>query len=453
MPGGAAEASARFLRFDEVSQVISEFTSSGAPTGNLPDASSWDQWIRTRDREIRDRVDRGFEDSISNLILYGTSFTALPRIESVEDAVTPNGELQTRARARVSAFASAVAREPGAATMNDRLRFAADFLAKHGVAAPAMQAVLETNLTRFATEQRAYQDTLQAASKSGDPGQLLFVRSTLFHDRGLSIDTSLLPNFAIDDTLRAMIRKGALAPGSIRRIAIIGPGLDFTDKRDGYDYYPLQTIQPFAVLEAVARLGLGATGGVDVTAFDLNPAVIAHVRDATHRARAGHPYTIQLPRNEQAGWNPEALDYWRRFGDVIGAPVTELAVPASLKRDIVARAVAVQPRYAARVDVFDLDAIAQTLDTEPGAGFDLVVATNTLVYYDLFQQALAKAAIAHMMNPGGVLVVNHALPSQPASALEYLGRRSVSYSSSGAYGDDVVVYRRRKSVVDPPTAR
>jgi chemotaxis methyl-accepting protein methylase len=116
-----------------------------------------------------------------------------------------------------------------------------------------------------------------------------------------------------------------------------------------------------------------------------------------------------------------------------------------LKREILTRAVAVKPRYAMRLDAVDLDVVTQTMDTLPGNGFDLVVATNILVYYDLFHQALAKAAIARMMNPGGILVVNHALPSQPASLLEYLGRRSISYSSTAAYGDDVVVYRRRKT--------
>ncbi|HYT64874.1 MAG TPA: hypothetical protein VEL51_00540 [Vicinamibacterales bacterium] len=30
-------------------------------------------------------------------------------------------------------------------------------------------------------------------------------------------------------------------------VAIIGPGLDFSDKAKGYDVYPPQTIQPFAL--------------------------------------------------------------------------------------------------------------------------------------------------------------------------------------------------------------
>jgi len=436
----AAAGTARFLRFDEVREAIAAFAVSEAVTGELPDANTWDQWVRRRDREIRGRIDRGVEDSISNLILYGTSFTALPRIEGAELALTASQTLSEAARARVRAFAASLARPPN----NERMLFAASFLARRGVAAPAIQQRLEVNLTRFASEQRGYRETLEAINKTYDPGQVLFTRSTLFRERGLSVDTSLLPNFAIEDTLRAMLRKGALPPGGVRRIAIVGPGLDFTDKRDGFDYYPLQTIQPFAVMEAVARLGLGEPSQLQVTAFDLNPEVIAHLRAVARRGKAGQSYPIQLPRDVNAGWNAEAMAYWERFGDVIASGIHALAIPAALNGQTVARAVAIKPRYAARVEAADLDVVAQTMDVPHGAGFDLVVATNILVYYDLFQQGLAKAAIAGIMNPGGILLANHALPKEPADQLEYLGRRSVSYSSTSAYGDDVVAYRRKR---------
>jgi hypothetical protein len=51
--------------------------------------------------------------------------------------------------------------------------------------------------------------------------------------------------------------------------------------------------------------------------------------------------------------------------------------------------------------------------------------------------------IASMMNPGGVFLSNTVLPAQKPSGLEYLGRRSISYSVSGSYGDDIVAYRRK----------
>ena len=101
---------------------------------------------------------------------------------------------------------------------------------------------------------------------------------------------------------------------------------------------------------------------------------------------------------------------------------------------------AVQPKYAALIEPVDLNVVSQTLSERK---FDLVVATNILVYYDRFQQVLAMAGIAGMMNAGGVFLSNTVLPAQRPASLEYLGRRSVTYSISGSYGDDVVAYRRK----------
>ncbi len=431
----------RFLRFSEVQEVVSRFLSSGQGDlvgAELRDASSWDRWIRVLDRDVRSRIDRGVEDSISNLILYGTSYTQLLRFQSFEQAASDAGELTEPARARVHALRLAIADPRG----NERVRFVRQFLAPRTVSGEALETSLSANLRRFITEQRGYQQKLGAASQAADSGEMFSTRGTLFEKRGLSVDTSLLPNLALEGTLRSLAGKTVLAPWSIRRIAVIGPGLDFTDKRDGYDFYPLQTLQPFAVLEGVLRLKLADAGRVEIVTFDLNPLVNEHVKRLAERARAGRPYVVQLPRDSQAGWNPEALAYWEHFGEIIGSPARPLPVPASLV-SVTLRAVAIEPRYASRFAALDLNVVSQTLDPAPGAGFDLVVATNVLVYYDLFEQALAMASIAHMMNSGGIFLANNVLPAQHPRELEYLGRRSVSYSRSGAYGDDVVVYRRR----------
>jgi hypothetical protein len=452
---------ARFLRFSEAQEVISRFLSSGQGalvSTELRDASTWDRWIRARDDEVRGRIDRGAEDSISNLILYGTSYTQLPRLESLEQAASAGGEVTEPARARIQALRLALA-NPGD---NERVRFVSDYLTRHGVSDGAIESFLSANLRRFIAEQRGFQEKLRAAGQATDPGELLSTRGRLFEKRGLSVDTSLLPNFALADTLRSLVGKAVLAPGSVRRIAVVGPGLDFTDKRDGYDFYPLQTIQPFAVLEGVLRLKLAEPGSVQVVTFDLNPFVNEHVKRLAERGRAGRPYVLQLPRDTEAGWNSEAVAYWQRFGEIIGWPTRPLPLPSSLG-NVILRAVSIHPRYAAQLEAVDLNIVAQTLDlslphgpnavvgagggverrSPLGRGFDLVVATNVLVYYDRLQQALAMASIAHMMNSGGVFLANTVLPAQHPPELEYLGRRSVSYSVSGAYGDDVVVYRRK----------
>src|SRR5439155_24249205 len=124
--------------------------------------------------------------------------------------------------------------------------------------------------------------------------------------------------------------KGVLTPRSIRRIAIIGPGLDFANKRDGYDFYPLQTIQPFAVLETAKRLGLCDGGPVEVITLDLNAAVNAHVAEFSSLGKAGKAYTIQLPRDTRAAWDDKAVAYWKQLGTILGTETKPLPVPDAL---------------------------------------------------------------------------------------------------------------------------
>jgi hypothetical protein len=433
----AGEGKVRYLRFDEVQETLRLNADFGLPGSEIQESATWDRWIRERDTEVRSRIDRGIEDSISNLILYGTSFTSLPRVESLEHAASDSGELSSPTIARIHALAMAL---PSAE--NERIRFVRSFLVRKKIARDSVPEYFTGNLRRFIAEQATYQKKLQDAAANPDPSAVYFARGTLYETRGLSVDTSLLPNFALEEILRAMVSKGVLVSGSMHRIAVIGPGLDFTDKRDGYDFYPLQTLQPFAVLEAVGRLGLGKAEEVQVVCLDLNSAVIAHVQKLAERGRAGQAYTVQLPRDPQADWSPDAISYWKNFGEILGSPLKPLPIPATLG-GVVARAVAIRPQYIAHVQVYDANIVAQTLDFPSRQGFDLIVATNVLVYYDRFQQALAMANIARMLNRGGIFLANNVLPAQHTSDLEYLGRRTTAFTPNGAYGDDVVVYRRR----------
>src|SRR2546428_11581316 len=95
----AAESVVRFLRFEEAAETLKLFADAGLSAGDFKDAAAWNDWVRARDVEVRARVDQGVEDSISNLILYGASYTNLPRLESAERAASETGELTTTARA------------------------------------------------------------------------------------------------------------------------------------------------------------------------------------------------------------------------------------------------------------------------------------------------------------------------------------------------------------------
>src|SRR5262249_38696417 len=141
---------------------------------------------------------------------------------------------------------------------------------------------------------------------------------TFFRDRGLSSDTTMFVNVALDVALTEISSKRLVPPGFIRRVAIIGPGLDFTDKSEGYDFYPVQTIQPFAIIDSLVRLGLSDLGGLQVSTFDLSPRINAHLERARERALRGESYELALPLDTTRKWTEGLLSYWSRFGERIG---------------------------------------------------------------------------------------------------------------------------------------
>lgn len=102
----------------------------------------------------------------------------------------------------------------------------------------------------------------------------------------------------------------------------------------------------------------------------------------------------------------------------------------------------VDPGVVAGVEPRDLNAVHQRLLLPPAERFDLVVATNVLVYYDRFEQALALANLASMTADGGLFLTNNAVPELPGGALRSVGYRTVVYSDQPDDGEHVVFYRR-----------
>jgi hypothetical protein len=378
--------------------------------------AAWPDWVRQRDGEIRARLERGDEDSVVNLWLYGTSFTRRPRaIERAAQAGDPESS-DAAAAGRLEDLLDAMVR-PGD---NERLLFARDLFERRGPQVASadgrrrIRTALQTARRRASDEQRAYARQLASTETTRDPGKALAVHATLYRDRGLSSDTSVLIGFAVEQALRGMMETATLATGRVRRVGIIGPGLDFTNKADGQDFYPLQTIQPFALLDALLRLGLADARGVQVTAFDVNPRVAAHLERSRARATAGEGYPLHLPIGDADRWRPELLAFWKAFGDRIADPATPVKAPAAAGTGPI-RAVRVRPSVVQSIEVRDLNAILERpASNTPDDRFDLLVATNVLVYYDRFEQSLAMANAAAMLRPGGVLLTNNAVfPTPP----------------------------------------
>ena len=154
-------------------------------------------------------------------------------------------------------------------------------------------------------------------------------RSSLFRDRGVSLDTGIIPDFSIEQTLRDLKKRGVLREGQVARVAVIGPGLDFIDKNEesAYDYYPQQTLQPFALYDSLVRLKLAKTNAFSMSIFDISSRVIEHIQRARQRAQKNMGYVIQLPRDVARPWPPELIAYWNSLGDQVGTAIAPIPPP------------------------------------------------------------------------------------------------------------------------------
>src|SRR5207248_2793801 len=216
----------------------------------------------------------------------------------------------------------------------------------------------------------------QAAHESDQQAELS-KRSRMFHDRGISLDTTIPSSFGIEGALRDMKDRAMLPERSITRVAVIGPGLDFTDKGFGYDFYPLQTLQPFAIYDSLIRLGLAEPGKIDITAFDISREVLEHLRRARDHAKRGEKYVVQLPR-ESWPWNADAVQYWRSFGNDVGKPTAPIQPPPTLK-DLETRAVEIRPEVILSCQPVDLNIVFEQGDRSKKGQFDLIIATNVFL--------------------------------------------------------------------------
>ncbi|HEX8142248.1 MAG TPA: class I SAM-dependent methyltransferase [Pyrinomonadaceae bacterium] len=421
-------------------------------------ARDWPNWVVRRDAEIRARLLKGDEDTLVNFLLFGTSYTKQPRI--TQQQLNQIGQQQPNAAGTINnpalaglanslqARADDLLRAMAAPGSNDRLLFARRLLAEQKgfrldtpEGRAKAKAYLLESVVHVLGEFSNYAKILETARAQGASEEFI-ERSNIFRTRGLSSDTTLLPNYAIEEALKAILARKLLAPGTVRRVAIIGPGLDFTDKQEGYDFYPQQSIQPFALIDSLLRLGLTTRAdALQVTTFDLSPRVNDHLERARERAQRGQGYVLQLPYDTQARWKPEAVRYWEQFGDRIGSPMQAIAAPSAIST-VKMRSLQVRPAIAALITPLDTNIVLQRLDIPAAERFDLIIATNILVYYDTFEQSLALANIERMLRPGGFLLSNNALVELPFSRMHSVDYSTVVYSERAGDGDHIVWYQR-----------
>jgi len=89
-----------------------------------------------------------------------------------------------------------------------------------------------------------------------------------------------------------------------------------------------------------------------------------------------------------------------------------------------------------------MNVVFQTIPLPPEKQFDLVIGTNIFVYYDSFEQSLARANLATMIKPGGYLITNEALAGNaPTKLADSLQTKIVVTPSDTEY---MYTYARQK---------
>ena len=445
LPVAAEQAPAtEFISFAEAKPILDKMASdlpAALKDAHPLDENAWNAWVRSEDAEIRKRLERGEEDTLTNLLRFGVTYTKEYRIDreylsSYGHSTLVDSFAEHRADDLIRALRSPSA-NPGMQEMRAFLKrkgFALDTPADRA----RVKKYLLDNLARMRDEFNAYREKIKTAG----PSEM----SELYSDRGISLDTNLWPDFDLDNQLQKLIATGVLKPESIRRIAVVGPGLDFANKEAGNDYYPPQTTQPFAILDSLLRLKLAGPSGLELVTLDISPLVNIHVQRIHAAALAGQPYTVQLPWNTTVPRAQEYLAgfnaYWQAWGGQIGAAVPPIPPPAATAAELKVRAVKIRPDIVSRVSPMDMNIVFQRVPAAQDQQFDLIIATNIFIYYDAFEQSLARANLASMLKPGGLVLTNEMLADTVPSKLLELSRTNITLSTDPLITQTIFCYRR-----------
>jgi hypothetical protein len=431
-----------FISLDAAQPILQSF-SNALPEDlpKAPDNAAWSAWVQGQDTKIRQRLELGEEDTLTNLLRFGVTYTSEYQIDreylaKYGQSNLVNSFAENRANDLIRALASPTASE-GMLEMRA-------FVIKRGYSfkTPQDRARLKQhlldNLAHMRDEFAQFREKLKTADESE--------QAQLYAQRGISLDSNLWPDYALDLALSELAKAGMLKPGSVRRIAIVGPGLDFANKEYGNDFYPPQSIQPTAVLDSLIRLGLTDPNTFELSTFDISPSVNIHLARAQKNAIAGKHYVVQLPWNSAVPFNPEYLAaftaYWQNLGKRVGTPVEPVAVPLKLAQDIHIRAVSVRPEIASRITPVDMNIVYQRMDAaDPDQKFDLIIGTNIFIYYGAFEQSMARANLAAMLKPGGFVLSNDLLADKAPSRLELPHETTIKVRSEPQIIEHMYCYR------------
>lgn len=370
----------------------------------LPEVLQTPGWLAAINESTAKRVRDGEWDHVVFYALQASHFTKLPPIEPAVSAKLwkQAGRIPADASLRLAAFLAAPPQD-------DRHR-----LMRKMVSNPAELRTEYERAMGFLYEK-------EWASQSRDGAARRDHVATLYQTRGHSTDTELRSTYGVHIGLSTLKSLDTQRP--IRRVLLIGPGLNWAPRTGFRDDEQPQSYQPYALADSLIRLGLSRAGQVSIDCVDVNPRVVEHINvfpDTPRRLVLHYP-----PGDEE----------WRGYFDGLGQSTGRRG----------SREIEVGRDIAKRIRAIRMNVLTER--AESGA-YDLAVATNVLLYFNDRELGLALSNVAYALSAGGHLIHNDLRPAVEEwgreLAIPIIHARTVRLDPVRELYDGVVLHENRR---------
>src|SRR5262245_50226316 len=274
-------------------------------------AANFDSKVAAAAIDAQTRVREGDFDHLVFYVLQSTHFTKLPPIEPalsakarIEQALSGRGKVNIAppdAAARIKAFVKAV----NSRDRDPRLAYFRALVEGARRDEPELQALIELHYVRA----MSFLYEKEFATRS--PAEA----ARLYQKRGLSTDTEVEVGYAVHTGLGVLKQ---LDPSRrIRRVLIVGPGMDLAPRTGLLESGPPESYQPWAVIDALVGLGLSRLEDLEVVGADINPRVVDHLRASRDKPPA-LPLVSGIAESETLTFAPGYLEYFKALGTAVG---------------------------------------------------------------------------------------------------------------------------------------
>jgi SAM-dependent methyltransferase len=372
------------------------------------DSAAFPAYLVGERKRNQDRLREGDLDHLIYYALQASSFTSLPPIEPALSAKgfveglpaderaqflagnddVPGNAIPRAVQARLDDLLKAFDRGGG----NARLTDFRDIVVRESAGRPANEFLRRQyrRAMRF-----LYLKEFGSTRASGRPD----VSGELYQQRALSTDTSVEAGYVVYLALATLQR---LEPQRrVRRVLIVGPGLDIAPRTSFVETDAPQSYQPFAVMDALLGLSLSERGALRISAVDINPRVVQWLQ-GVRGTRPRLSLATGVAETAAVRFSDDYRAYFTGLGRTIG---TSPSQPARASGRL-AKSLDLSAGVTDAVDASTLDIVSERLEER----YDLIVITNVFPYLSDPDLLLALGNIARMLAPAGVLIHNEPRP-------------------------------------------